>query len=63
MLSQDILKLGYSYGLSFHVGSQCLDSEDFEFGLRLARQALARINSDPRCIDVGGVFPARYVNS
>jgi len=63
VLARDILERGYNYGLSFHVGSQCLDPGGFKLGLDLVRQALLEIDSAPRCVDVGGGFPAHYVNS
>ena len=63
VLARDVLERGYNYGLSFHVGSQCLDAGGFELGLDLVRQALAGIDSAPCCVDVGGGFPAHYVNS
>ncbi|SVE47273.1 uncharacterized protein METZ01_LOCUS500127, partial [marine metagenome] len=51
VLARDVLERGYNYGLSFHVGSQCLDAGGFELGLNLVRQALAGIDSAPCCVD------------
>ncbi|MBT4807095.1 MAG: type III PLP-dependent enzyme [Acidiferrobacteraceae bacterium] len=62
-LARDALARGYRYGLSFHVGSQCLQAEGFEMGLDLVGQVIAQVGESPVCVDVGGGFPGRYLNS
>lgn len=52
---------GARVGLSFHVGSQCLRPEAYGIGLDLCGRVLNEAKVEPACIDVGGGFPARYV--
>ena len=50
-------------GLSFHVGSQCLDPEDFRTMLNTARQAwdaCVTAGAPLEVLDIGGGFPAPY---
>jgi ornithine decarboxylase len=47
-------------GLSFHVGSQCLDPEAWRAALALAAEVIAEAGVAVEIIDVGGGFPARY---
>ena len=54
---------GFSYGIAFHVGSQCIDPNGYRHGLNLVGEVLANVDKEPVCIDVGGGFPADYVNS
>ena len=62
-LAKDAIRGGYRYGFSFHVGSQCLDPGGYGLGLSLVQKALNELNETPVCVDVGGGFPANYVNS
>lgn len=51
-------------GVSFHVGSQCTNADNWRLGLDRARQVLAAMRSAglrPRLLDIGGGFPVRYV--
>lgn len=52
---------GCSTGLAFHVGSQCLKPEAYEVALALCGEVLEQAGVAPVAIDVGGGFPARYV--
>lgn len=52
---------GCGVGLAFHVGSQCLKPEAYGVGLDLCGRVLREAGVAPACIDVGGGFPARYV--
>lgn len=49
-------------GLAFHVGSQCLSPDAFRQGVCLAGDIAARAGVALACLDVGGGFPATYVN-
>lgn len=59
-LLRDIRKAGYEAGVTFHVGSQCLNPKDFGAALELAGAVLDSADVEPDCIDVGGGFPVRY---
>lgn len=47
-------------GLSFHVGSQCLDPEAYERALDLAGRVMAEADVALDMLDVGGGFPVSY---
>lgn len=47
-------------GLTFHVGSQCLDPAAWERALALAGTVIAESGVVPDVLDVGGGFPAAY---
>jgi ornithine decarboxylase len=50
-------------GLSFHVGSQAVDPQDFEVALRQARRVwleLVAAGGELRYLDIGGGFPVSY---
>ncbi|MEX2630062.1 MAG: type III PLP-dependent enzyme [Tistlia sp.] len=52
---------GCRAGLAFHVGSQCLRPQAYGIALGLCGEILAQAGVAPVAIDVGGGFPARYV--
>jgi len=54
---------GYSVGLAFHVGSQCLEPAAFCQGLKLVAEAAERSSVELTCVDVGGGFPGNYLES
>jgi ornithine decarboxylase len=54
--------LGCRTGLGFHVGSQCLEPRAFGKALDRVGAVMARAASRPACIDVGGGFPATYLD-
>ena len=62
-LAKSAIRHGYSYGFAFHIGSQCLDPGGYGLGLELVREALDNLDQSPVCVDVGGGFPADYMNS
>jgi ornithine decarboxylase len=62
-LAKGAIRRGYSYGFAFHIGSQCLDPGGYGLGLDLVRKALDNLDQTPACVDVGGGFPADYINS
>ena len=56
-------KAGCKTGIAFHVGSQCGDPDAYRVALRLVGETLEAAKQDPVCVDIGGGFPADYVNS
>lgn len=53
-------QLGLRPGVTFHVGSQCLDPEAFRLGIRLACESLDLAGVAVSTMDIGGGFPAYY---
>jgi ornithine decarboxylase len=51
---------GCRVGLTFHVGSQCLEPKAYRTALELLGQVVERSGQRPECIDVGGGFPHDY---
>ena len=47
-------------GISFHVGSQCLDADDYARAIALAGEAIVRCGVAVDIVDVGGGFPVSY---
>jgi ornithine decarboxylase len=50
-------------GLSFHVGSQCTNFENFVQALNMSAAVMQEARSrgfDPKILDIGGGFPVRY---
>ncbi|MDX1737253.1 MAG: type III PLP-dependent enzyme [Alphaproteobacteria bacterium] len=52
---------GCQTGLAFHVGSQCRDKKAFVEALDLVREVISKANVNIHYLDVGGGFPAHYV--
>ena len=51
-------------GVTFHVGSQCRNPENWRVGIEKARalfDAMAKAGLKPRLVDIGGGFPVRHV--
>jgi ornithine decarboxylase len=51
-------------GVTFHVGSQCRNPENWRVGIEKARSvfdAMAKAGLKPRLLDIGGGFPVRHV--
>jgi ornithine decarboxylase len=55
-------RLAGQVGLSFHVGSQCLEPAAYESGLCLAASVAAKARVPIDAIDVGGGFPVGYAD-
>jgi ornithine decarboxylase len=47
-------------GVSFHVGSQCLDPQSYTRAMRLAAQVIAAAEVPVEIVDIGGGFPVSY---
>ena len=61
-LLQQVERAGYASGVTFHVGSQCVNPECFGTALDLVGEVVQRANVKLSCLDVGGGFPVRYPN-
>ncbi len=51
-------------GVTFHVGSQCRNPENWRVGIEKARavfDAMGKAGLNPRLLDIGGGFPVRHV--
>ncbi len=51
-------------GVTFHVGSQCRNPENWRVGIEKARmlfEVMAKAGLKPRMLDIGGGFPVRHV--
>src|SRR3546814_12359630 len=59
---QEASRQGCAVGLAFHVGSQCRSPEAYVAALDLLGEVIAQAGVQPSCIDVGGGFPAAYVD-
>lgn len=53
---------GYQTGLAFHVGSQCRSPQAYADAIDLAGEIARRSGIDIHYLDVGGGFPADYVD-
>ncbi len=56
-------KLGLKTGLCFHVGSQCCDPKAYRLALDRVGEVIEASGIEPVTIDVGGGFPASYLDS
>jgi ornithine decarboxylase len=52
--------MGYRYGLTFHVGSQCEDASAWEIATTMACRTAQRAGVTPEVIDIGGGFPTQF---
>ena len=51
-------------GVTFHVGSQCRNPENWRVGIEKARQVfdlMQKVGLNPRLLNIGGGFPVRHV--
>ncbi len=66
LLAKNIRDLGLEYyGLTFHVGSQCLDSSIYVRAVKSASIIIKRLaidNFNTRLLDIGGGFPVPYTD-
>lgn len=53
---------GCKTGIAFHVGSQCRTPDAYRVALDLVGQTIEKAGVKPACVDVGGGFPADYIN-
>ena len=62
-LMRTAVRRGCKAGLAFHVGSQCQDPAAYRAALGLVGQVIEAAGVEPHCVDVGGGFPAFYLNT
>lgn len=64
-LANKIKEAGHEfYGLCFHIGSQCLYSENYVKAIETAHNLINQLDSNgynTRLLDIGGGFPVEYV--
>lgn len=60
-LLQQVDAEGYQTGIAFHVGSQCRSPQAYADAVKLAGEVARRSAVDIHYLDVGGGFPAQYV--
>lgn len=53
---------GFQPGVAFHVGSQCRDPHAFRDAIQMVARVLERAAVDIHFLDIGGGFPATYVD-
>ena len=51
---------GFETGLTFHVGSQCLEPKTYTATLERVDDVLTRAGVTINCLDIGGGFPVAY---
>jgi ornithine decarboxylase len=61
-LLRQVAEAGCKSGLAFHVGSQCLSPDAYRQGIGVAADIAKRAGVTIDYLDVGGGFPATYVN-
>ena len=59
-LLRAVAAAGYEPGISFHVGSQCLEADAFRTALALTADVLGAAGVEIGALNVGGGFPAAY---
>ncbi len=61
-LLRQVHEANFQTGVAFHVGSQCRTPEAFVDGVKTALEVIAEANVPVHYLDVGGGFPALYVD-
>lgn len=59
-LAEEAARRNARVGLTFHVGSQCLEPRAFRAAFDVVAEVIERSHRVPACIDVGGGFPHAY---
>lgn len=59
-LLREAVKFGCKAGITFHVGSQCIEPKAYGTALDTVGEVIERTGIAPVCIDVGGGFPVAY---
>ena len=60
LLLQRAAQSAKSLGVTFHVGSQCMDPADYRRALKIVGQMLSQSNITIERLDIGGGFPVAY---
>ncbi len=61
-LLREAQKYAHKIGVSFHVGSQCMNPLAYVHAMNFAKKALDQANIKVDIFDIGGGFPVRYPN-
>jgi ornithine decarboxylase len=61
-LLERVAREGYQPGLAFHVGSQCRTPDAFRDAIASVGEIIKQANTPIQYLDVGGGFPAHYMN-
>ncbi len=65
-LARMIQETGHEfYGLSFHIGSQCIYAENYVKAIEAAKKLIFQLDCagfDTRLLDIGGGFPTQYLD-
>ena len=61
-LLNEVNNVGCKAALSFHVGSQCYDPRAYRTALTMVDEIMRRAGTPIVALDVGGGFPASYIN-
>ena len=61
-LLKSVHAAGFQTGVAFHVGSQCRDPAAFVAGIQTALEIIRQADVPIHYLDVGGGFPASYVD-
>lgn len=59
-LMQQAKEAGVQVGITFHVGSQCIEPQAYSRALEMIGQVIEMAGIKPVCLDVGGGFPVAY---
>lgn len=59
-LLHQVVAAGCKTGLTFHVGSQCVDPSAFAYAIEQCGEVIKRSGIDLHVLDVGGGFPGEY---
>lgn len=60
VLLRNVKKIAKRVGISFHVGSQCMDENAWANGVKIAENIINQSGVDIDIIDIGGGFPIEY---
>ena len=63
VLLREAARRGCQTGLAFHVGSQCGSPKAYRQALNMVGETIEASGQAPVCVDVGGGFPADYLNT
>ena len=60
ILLKKLKKENYRTGISFNVGSQCMNPKAYEAGIRKVKKVLQKSNINIDFLNIGGGFPSEY---
>ena len=59
-LVKETRRVAKEFGICFHVGSQCLDKEEYVRAINITKDLVLRTEVELDVLDIGGGFPASY---